>query len=129
MTTKTQHRFLALATDGDGTLSRQGALAAGTVAALRRLRQAGRKLLLVTGEPLEEACAFPHCELFHRVVAENGAVLYRPETGKTRVLADPPPKRLLSALRRRGIKLLSIGRVVVGMHRTAAEAVREEIAK
>src|SRR5439155_22747622 len=48
--------YLAIATDGDGTLMRGGRFGRRTVAALRRWRAAGRKLLLVTGETPKELC-------------------------------------------------------------------------
>src|SRR3954447_7280153 len=47
-------RYLALATDYDGTLATAGRVTAPTLAALERLRQSGRRLLLVTGRELED---------------------------------------------------------------------------
>ena len=47
-------RFLALATDYDGTLAHDGRVTAETLDALRRLRESGRKLILVSGRRLPE---------------------------------------------------------------------------
>jgi hydroxymethylpyrimidine pyrophosphatase-like HAD family hydrolase len=107
-------RYLALATDYDATLATDGAVDPDTVEALRRLAATGRKLILVTGRQLDDVTnAFPEVIIFDRVVAENGALLYRPGTRETRVLAEPPPGRFVEELRRRGVQPLFIGRVVV----------------
>jgi len=107
-------RFLALATDYDGTLATDGAVDVETVAALRRLAATSRKLILVTGRQLDDLLrVFPQARLFDAVVAENGAVLYRPASRTTRVLAPPPPAHFVEALQRRGVEPLWRGQVVV----------------
>ena len=107
-------RFLALATDYDGTLATDGAVDPQTVAALRRLGATGRKLILVTGRQLPDLLrVFPDAQLFDAVVAENGAVLYRPGIGDTRVLAPPPPAHFVETLQRRRVEPLWRGQVVV----------------
>ncbi len=75
-------RFLALATDYDGTLAHHGRVDDETRAALERLRASGRRAVLVTGRQvpdLQEVC--PCLDLFEWVVAENGALLHQPATG------------------------------------------------
>ncbi len=107
-------RFLALATDYDGTLATEGAVDPQTVAALRRLAATGRKLILVTGRQLPDLLrVFPDARLFDAIVAENGAVLYRPGIGDTRVLAPPPPAHFVETLQRRRVEPLWQGQVVV----------------
>jgi hydroxymethylpyrimidine pyrophosphatase-like HAD family hydrolase len=107
-------RYLALATDYDGTLATDGAVGPETVAALGRLAASGRKLILVTGRQLNDLLhVFPEATLFDAIVAENGAVLYRPASRETRVLAAPPSPRFIEALRRRGVTPLWVGQVVV----------------
>jgi len=107
-------RFLAFATDYDGTLATDGAVDRETVAALRRLAATGRKLILVTGRQLNDLLdVFPDAALFDAVVAENGAVLYRPASRETRLLAPSPPSQFVEALRRRGVAPLWTGQVVV----------------
>jgi hypothetical protein len=72
---------------------------------------------------------FPELELFDRVVAENGALLYRPDTREQRLLAEPPPKEFADELLKRGPARVSVGRVIVATrspHETAAiEVIRE----
>jgi len=107
-------RYLALCSDYDGTLAEHGTVAAKTVAALERLRTSGRKTLLVTGRLLDDLqTVFPRLDLFDYVIAENGALLYRPETREEKVLAERPPEPFVEALRARGVSPVSMGRVIV----------------
>lgn len=46
--------FRALATDYDGTLACHGAIEPSTIHAMLRLREAGRKLVLVTGREMAD---------------------------------------------------------------------------
>ena len=107
-------RYLALATDYDGTLAHDGLVDEPTLAALERLLASGRRLILVTGRELPELQAtFPHLDLFERVVAENGALLYRPGSREEKVLAERPPDAFLHVLEGRGVRPISVGRVIV----------------
>jgi HAD superfamily hydrolase (TIGR01484 family) len=107
-------RFLALACDYDGTLATDGVIDEATVRALKRCRESGRKLLMVTGRELPELISIcPHLKLFHRIVAENGALLYRPETGEEVLLGPPPDEQFLAILRQAEVARLSVGRVIV----------------
>lgn len=107
-------RFEALACDYDGTIARDGVVAPATIQALRQLAASGRKLLLVTGRRLEELLGlFQESDLFNRIVAENGALLYRPSTRESVELSDPPPAKFIEQLRNRGVKPLELGRVIV----------------
>jgi len=123
-------RFHALASDYDGTLAAHGELSPETIVSLERLRASGRKLLLVTGRELEELQSVcDRLDLFDRVVAENGALLYSPATRESRPLGPPPSAAFLDLLRRRGVTPLSAGRVLVATvaphETTAVEAIRE----
>lgn len=122
-------KYLGLATDGDGTLMRGGRMAKATVRALERLRDAGVKLILTTGESPKDLASFPHLDLFDRVVAENGAALYRPSTQAERLLAVPPPAKLARALRRAGVKPVKTGRVIVSTVAAQERIVREVLRK
>ncbi len=107
-------RYLALATDYDGTLARDGRVDEVTAAAMERYRVSGRQVILVTGRELDDlARACPELGWFSRVVAENGAVVYDPATRRERVLAEPAPEALVRLLRERGVTPLSVGRVIV----------------
>src|SRR5579871_6371536 len=107
-------RFLALATDYDGTLAEDGEVSAPTVGALQRLRDSGRKAILVTGRELPELLwIFPEVDLFDVVVAENGALLYFPAARREQALSEPPPVRFLTTLRETGVWPLSVGRSII----------------
>ena len=106
-------RYQCLATDYDGTIAHDGVVDAATIAALRRTRDSGRKLVLVSGRELEDFFAtFAHADLFDRLVLENGALLYEPVTRRTRLIAAAPPPALVDELRRRGVPL-SVGRSIL----------------
>ena len=65
-------RYLALAADYDGTLAHHGKVSDSTVAALLRLKESGRKLLMVSGRELPDlAKTFDHFEIFDRIVLER----------------------------------------------------------
>jgi hydroxymethylpyrimidine pyrophosphatase-like HAD family hydrolase len=107
-------RYHALACDYDGTLAHDGQVDDATVAGLRRLAETGRKLVLVTGRELDDLKrAFDQVDLFDLVVAENGALLYRPGDRSESPLGDRPPDEFVRALRQREVDPLSVGRVIV----------------
>jgi hydroxymethylpyrimidine pyrophosphatase-like HAD family hydrolase len=106
-------KYLLLATDYDGTIASQGQVDDATLAALERIKGSGRKLVLVTGRHLPEMkTVFPKLGLFDRVVVENGALLYRPETNKEKLLCEPPPESFLTLLRKSNVPL-QVGRGIV----------------
>ncbi len=107
-------RYLALASDYDGTLAADGVVAPETLDALERFRRSGRKLILVTGRELPDLRrVFPHFNLFDRIVAENGAVLFDPATNEKSVLAAPPKPAFVDALMWQGVSPLGVGDVIV----------------
>jgi HAD superfamily hydrolase (TIGR01484 family) len=106
--------YFALATDFDGTLATNGRVNETTIEALKRLRESGRKLLLVTGRHLDDVCeVFPEFNLFDCIVAENGALLYFPDTKEEQLLGDRPPEKFIEALRSRQVQPLGVGKVIV----------------
>ena len=120
--------FLALAADYDGTLALHGRVDRRTVAALEQLKDAGRKLVLVTGRVLPELEAiFPEMNLFDRVVAENGALLFDPVTQKEQPLAPPPPEQFVERLKERKVQPLATGRVIVATWEPHEQTVLEVI--
>jgi len=123
-------RYLALATDYDGTLAKDGQVDQTTLAALERLRDSGRRLILVTGRQLEDLLqVFLHVNLFDRIVAENGALLYQPARQEEKLLGDRPSEEFIKLLRERGVDPLSVGRVIVATwephETTVVEAIRD----
>jgi HAD superfamily hydrolase (TIGR01484 family) len=121
-------RYLALAADYDGTLASGGVVAEPVVRALERLKQSGRKLLLVTGREMDEIVEiFPELDLFDRVVAENGEVLYRPQDRSEKYLAARPPEKFVDELRRRNVSPLSMGRIIIAANAAAAPEILDAI--
>ncbi len=91
-----------------------GVVSPATVDALERFCDRGRKLLLVTGGELPDLMRdSPRLDLFDRVVAENGALIYCPATREEQSLGEAPPDMFVNALRERDIAPLSVGRVIV----------------
>lgn len=106
--------LIAFATDYDGTLAHHGRVDEPTIAALERLKASGRKLLMVTGRELPDLQrVFDRLDLFDLVVAENGALLYFPDTQEERLVGEPPPAALVDALQAAGVSPLSVGRGII----------------
>ena len=107
-------RYQVLAVDYDGTLATDGTVDADTLDALRRLRESGRRLVLVTGRIMEQLFhVFPQISLFDLVVADNGALLFNPATGDRVPLATTPPRAFVDEMIRRGVPRIEIGDVIV----------------
>jgi hydroxymethylpyrimidine pyrophosphatase-like HAD family hydrolase len=105
--------FRVFATDFDGTLAHHGHADQAAVAALADLRAQGWLLMLVTGRELPSLFAtFDQTELFHRIVAENGGVLYTPATKTVRRLAASPPPALVARLQEELVPI-TIGHSVI----------------
>jgi hydroxymethylpyrimidine pyrophosphatase-like HAD family hydrolase len=121
-------RYLALCCDYDGTLAHDGKVDQATLAGLQKLLASGRRLVMVTGRQLPDLqTAFPRLDLFERVVAENGALIYRPSTREEKSLAAPPPPLFIERLARRGVAPVSVGRVIVATWHPHEHAVLETI--
>ncbi|PZN34581.1 MAG: phosphoglycolate phosphatase [Proteobacteria bacterium] len=121
-------RYLVLCCDYDGTLAHHGKVDERTLAACEQLRTSGRKLVLVTGRRIDDlATVFQRFDLFDLIVAENGAVLHRPESREETLLGEPPPASFVTALRSRGVAPLEVGRVIVATHEPHEGAVLETI--
>jgi hydroxymethylpyrimidine pyrophosphatase-like HAD family hydrolase len=121
-------RYLALCTDYDGTIAHHGRVDEPTIAALEELRASGRKLVLVTGREIDDLQkVFDRLDLFERVVAENGALIYRPATREERPLGATPPPRFVEELKRRGVGNVSVGRCIVATWEPHEKEVLETI--
>jgi hydroxymethylpyrimidine pyrophosphatase-like HAD family hydrolase len=120
-------RYLVLATDYDGTLATNGLVSDRTVRALEKLKASGRKLLMVTGRHLPDLQqVFQKLELFDRVVAENGALLYDPANREEKTLAEAPKEEFLQALRAAGVSF-DVGRSIVASWTPSEVAILEVI--
>ena len=90
-------------TDIDDTLTTEGAIPMGVVAALSALRAAGLPVIAVTGRPMGWSVPIAADVPLAAVVAENGAVALIPDgAGQVRTeYADPEPVRTANAARLR----------------------------
>ncbi|MDX2092765.1 MAG: HAD-IIB family hydrolase [Kofleriaceae bacterium] len=121
-------RYRALAADYDGTLAHDGQIDEDTWTSLRRLRAAGLALIMVTGRELDELLALlRYPELFDRIVAENGGLLYEPRTREIRMTSGRPPDDFVKALRRRGVERIAVGRTIVATWEPHEETVLQVI--
>lgn len=121
-------RYLALATDYDGTLAHDSHASEEVMDALRRFKASGRRLILVTGRVLPELeRIFPDLYLFDSIVAENGALLYWPDEDREEILAESVPETFLAEVTHRGVSPFSVGKVIFATWRPHETAVLEVI--
>src|SRR5688500_3188972 len=74
-------RYHVFATDYDGTIAHHGMVSQSTLDSLYRLRESGRRIVLVTGRELEDLRqVFPEEQVFDWIVAEKWALIYSPAT-------------------------------------------------
>ncbi|CAN5697977.1 HAD-IIB family hydrolase [soil metagenome] len=107
-------RYLALATDYDGTLATNGKIGGEAMEALMRLRASGRRVILVTGRRLEDLrSVLAEMNIFDCIVAENGAVLYVPQTKEEILLSRPLPASFVDRLRELGVPNIEVGQAIV----------------
>ncbi|MGF1489168.1 MAG: HAD family hydrolase [Prochloraceae cyanobacterium] len=107
-------KYLALATDYDGTIAKDGRVKLSTRSAISSLRNSGKKIILVTGRRIVSLSkVFDNLKEFDLIVAENGAVIYDPNTGKSQLLAQKPPQDFIATLEAKQVTPLTVGEVVV----------------
>jgi hydroxymethylpyrimidine pyrophosphatase-like HAD family hydrolase len=120
-------KLAALALDYDGTIAVDGALSPLVRQALGDVRQTGVAVILVTGRRLPDLCRVAgDLTCFDVVVAENGAVLEFPSSGRHVLLSHAPPPAVVLALRQRGVKILP-GESVIEADAAAAPVILEVI--
>src|SRR3954471_14559985 len=103
-----------LACDYDGTLAHDGVVSPTTASALDRFSKAGGILIMVTGRELpdlQHVCKI--LDRFEWVVAENGALLWRPADGFSQLLTTEASAELAQRLASSGAQPLSVGRAIV----------------
>lgn len=119
--------YQAVAFDYDGTLAKDGRVDEATVDALRRLKDSGRRLIMVSGrEHADLLRVFPEVDLFDRLVLENGALLCGPGDAMV-ALGEPPPPVFVERLREHGVDPLSQGEVIVSTWEPNETAVLDAI--
>jgi predicted mannosyl-3-phosphoglycerate phosphatase (HAD superfamily) len=129
-TMRAEMRYLALATDYDGTLTTSDRLSSAVERALEQLRASGRRVVLLTGRTLEELAAVcDRFDLFDSIVLENGAVLYSPPARKAIALRTALPRALEEELLRRRVTPLVRGSAILATRRpheiTVLETIRD----
>src|SRR5437868_6035057 len=118
-----------LACDYDGTLAHDGILSDATASAIDRFREKSGRLLMVTGRELpdlQSICGV--IDKFEWIVAENGALLYRPADGFTQLLCSAASAEVAQKLADAGAQPLSVGRAIIAT-REPYEAVAIELIK
>ncbi len=99
-------RFDVLAIDYDGTIADNGVCHPAVRQALTDLGRAGITVILVTGRVLSDLRRVAgDLDFAHAVVAENGAVVSFPHSGRSLRLHDAPDGGFARALRERGVAL------------------------
>ncbi len=121
-------RLKAIALDYDGTIAEDDRLLPATREAIVRARDRGLIVVIVTGRILGDLRrVLGDLTVVDAVVAENGAVVAFPASGRSAVLHDHPAAELLDALRAAGVEC-EAGEVVVeadaGAANRALEAIR-----
>lgn len=121
-------KYLALATDYDGTLATDGVVDQETITALFRYQKTGGKLIMATGRiwpDLQQA--FPQVNRFDGVVAENGALFIQPSTGIKQLLGQPFPSNFISTLQEKNVTPLHWGEIVVSTWQPHGDTVQQTI--
>lgn len=96
-------KLAAIALDYDGTLTLDGRLSRAMVDAIGRVRSRGIRVVLVTGRRLAHLALDTDVGMFDAVVAENGAVIEFPGTGRHVLLGHPAAPRFAEELARRAV--------------------------
>ena len=101
-------KLAALAVDYDGTIAIDGAFDPAVREALAAIRAQGIAAVLVTGRRLTDLQRVAgNLTCFDVVVAENGAVLEFPASGRHVVIGHPPNRLFVSELQARGVPFVA----------------------
>ena len=97
-------KLSVIALDYDGTVARGDVLDPSVREAIAAARTHGIVVLLVTGRILDELRRVAgDLHFVDGVIAENGAVIHFPDSGRSSALAPPVPEAFVAELRRRGV--------------------------
>ncbi len=119
-------KLAALAVDYDGTLTQNGKLSRPVADAIGQARCAGIRVLLVTGRQIADLARVTEPALFDAIVAENGAVVEFPSTGRHILLSHSPASAFIDELLRRQVPF-SRGECVIATDASTAPAVLDAI--
>ena len=97
-------RLSAVALDYDGTIAFDGMLDPWVGEVLAEVRRTDVSVILVTGRRMDDLRRLiGDLQLFDAIVAENGAVIVHPATGRSTLIVEPPPPFFVQELKKRGI--------------------------
>jgi hydroxymethylpyrimidine pyrophosphatase-like HAD family hydrolase len=100
-------KLAAVAIDYDGTIAVNGAFDPRARDAIAQLRLHGIAVVLATGRRLDDLKRVAgQLGCFSAIVAENGGVLYFPESGRRAIIGHAPSPQFVDALQRRGIEIV-----------------------
>src|SRR6188768_1455625 len=120
-------KLSVLAIDYDGTIALDGAFDPGVREAIAEVRQNGVAVILVTGRRLADLRrAAGDLDCFDVVVAENGAVLDFPASGRHVLLSHPPSAAFAQELASRGVPFTA-GEAVVETDASHATSVLDVV--
>lgn len=113
-------KLSVVALDYDGTIASDGRMDPSVRPAIDALRTHTTTVIIVTGRILQELRSVAgDLRFVDAIVAENGAVLHFPHSGRTALLGAAPQERFLAELRRRSIAI-GVGECVVEAEADAA---------
>jgi hydroxymethylpyrimidine pyrophosphatase-like HAD family hydrolase len=116
-------KFSVLVLDYDGTIAENGRVIPSVRVAIAEARVRGITVILATGRILGDLRReVGDLRFVDAIVAENGAVLAFPESGRSAVLGHSPPSLFLEELKRRGIQAVA-GECVVEADASLAAAI------
>jgi hypothetical protein len=117
----------AVAIDYDGTIAVDGVFDPSVRLAIAELRLNGIAVILVTGRRLDDLRRVAgNLGCFNAIVAENGAVLCFPESGREALIGHVPPPAFLDALAKRHIDA-AVGDCVVEAHASESPRILDVI--
>ena len=120
-------KLSVIASDYDGTLTRGDVLEPTVRHAIAAARTSGIVVLLATGRILDELRRVAgDLHFVDGVIAENGAVIHFPASGRTSMLAPPVPAAFVAELRRREIPF-TVGQCLVDADANEAPRILEII--
>lgn len=120
-------KFSVLALDYDGTIASDRGVHPDVRAAIAEARRQGIAVALVTGRRVSELRRVAgDLGCFDVVVAENGAVLEFPASGRHVLLSHPPRAAFVGELRRRGVQV-EVGESVIETDASFAPAALEAL--
>lgn len=123
-------KYKAIASDYDGTIATEGKVDLATLTAIKHWQASDKQFILVTGRRISSLKAiFAAIDLCDYVVAENGAVLYHPQSQTSQLLCQPASTELVEKLQQKGVEKIALGEAIVATWQPYEEIVKQTIAE